>query len=226
MSPSSTPSVARLAAAVRPYAERIDALSLRERVLVFGAGVVLLYVAWQSLLMDPLAARASAAERRLQELQQRTVQAASVGAALEGSPALALAARERALRERLAVLDAQLQDASSGYVAPERMVELVREVLERQQGLRLVVLRNLPVESLAASADAAPAADATGPFVHPVELVVEGDYLAIVAYLDALEQLPWRMQWRRLELESRDYPVNRVRLELATVGLSRAWLGV
>ena len=38
---------------LRPLIERLDALSLRERVIVFGAGVALLYVVWQTVLMDP-----------------------------------------------------------------------------------------------------------------------------------------------------------------------------
>ena len=51
-------------ARVRPLVERLDARSLRERALVFGAGVAILYMAWQATLMDPLTARAKAAGAR------------------------------------------------------------------------------------------------------------------------------------------------------------------
>ena len=44
--------------------ERINHLSLRERAMVFGAGVALLGMGWQMLLMDPLARRAGAPRRR------------------------------------------------------------------------------------------------------------------------------------------------------------------
>ena len=47
---------------VRLLVERLDGFSLRERALVFGAGVALLYVAWHSMLMDPLTVRGKAAQ--------------------------------------------------------------------------------------------------------------------------------------------------------------------
>jgi MSHA biogenesis protein MshJ len=75
------------------------------------------------------------------------------------------------------------------------------------------------------SGAAALAAD-TGPYLHPVQLVVEGNYLDIVAYLHALEGLPWHFYWRVLELETKTYPRNRVRIELSTVSLEKEWIGV
>ena len=60
----------------------------------------------------------------------------------------------------------------------------------------------------------------------PVEIVVEGDYASVVAYLRAVESLPWRIQWRKLELTAGEYPVNRVRLVIGALSLSRDWLSV
>lgn len=75
----------------------------------------------------------------------------------------------------------------------------------------------------------APAASSlanSGPYLHPVELVVEGRYLDIITYLHALEGLKWHFYWRVLELETRQYPLNRVRIELSTVSLDKEWIGV
>ena len=122
------------------------------------------------------------------------------------------AARNRALEQRLAQLDADLAAAAHGYVAPERVAQLLGELISRQHGLTPISLRNLPVESLAlpASASAAVSAKPTvhdrGPFLHPLELIISGDYPSIVAYLQALEQLPWRLHWERLELQVEHYP--------------------
>ena len=76
---------------LKPLVERIDQLSLRERGLIFGGGVALIYVAWQALLMDPLTARARAAEQRLAEVQRRNQVADEAGLATERDPALAAA---------------------------------------------------------------------------------------------------------------------------------------
>ena len=226
---------------VRPLMERVDHLALRERGLVFGAGVVLIYIAWQTLLMDPLAARAHASELRLTEARHRLDAARLAGAAAARDPSIAAAVRNTALAQRLATLDGELAAAAQGYVSPERAVELLRELLADQHGLQLVSLRNLPVESLSRPAHASPVSPAAGaaatdpaadgspdpgPFVHPIELIVEGDYLSVVAYLQALEKLPWRVSWRRLELQSGEYPRNRVRIVIGAFSLSKDWMSV
>jgi len=215
---------------VRPFIERLDALSLRERVIIFGAGVTLIYIAWQTLLMDPLAARAKAAEQHLADARRQMAVIDQVGAASSQDPAMAAALRNHALADRLAALDAELNSVAQGYVAPERMPELLRQLLAKQQGLKLVSLANLPVESLSQPSGSAPdapvAADDRGPFLHPVEMVVEGDYGSVVAYLRALEAIPWRIHWLKVELSAGSYPTNRVHIVIGALSLSRYWMSV
>ena len=215
---------------VRPLVERLDGFSFRERALVFGAGVALLYVAWQSLLMDPLTARAKVAEQHLADARRQMTMSEQIGAAAAHDPAVEAALRNGALAARLAALDSDLNSVAHGYVAPERMTELLRSLLAKQQGLTLVSLANMPVESLsppsASKQVAAIAPDDRGPFLHPVEMVVEGDYGSVVAYLRALEAMPWRIHWQRVELTAGDYPVNRVRIVIGALSLSRYWMTV
>jgi MSHA biogenesis protein MshJ len=215
---------------VRPLVERLDGFSLRERALVFGAGVALIYVAWQSLLMDPLTVRAKVAEQHLADARRQMTMSEQIGAAVAQDPAVEAALRNGALAARLAALDSNLNSVAHGYVAPERMIELLRSLLSEQRGLTLVSLSNLPVESLslpsASKQTAAIAPDDRGPFLHPVEMVVEGDYGSVVLYLRALEALPWRIHWQRVELTAGDYPVNRVRIVIGALSLSRYWISV
>lgn len=220
---------ARLARQVTPFVERVDALSLRERLLVFGAGVALLYVSWHVMLMDPLAVRANSAAQRLSEAHRQMAVIDQVGAAFSQDPVVAAAARNRALEQRLAALEAQLAALAQGYVAPEHMSQLLREILAQQHGLKLVSLTNLPVESLSqpAAQPVIPVApDDRGPFLHPVEMVVDGDYGSIVAYLRALEGMPWRIHWQRVEVTAGTYPTNRVRITIGALSLSRRWMTV
>ena len=215
---------------VRPLVERLDGFSLRERALVFGAGVALLYVAWQSLLMDPLTARAKVAEQHLADAHRQMTMSEQIGAAAAHEPAVEAALRNGALAARLAALDSNLNSVAHGYVAPERMTELLRSLLAEQRGLTLVSLANLPVESLSLPSASKQAAaippDDRGPFLHPVEMVVEGDYGSVVVYLRALEAMPWRMHWQRGERTAGDYPVNRVRIVIGALSLSRYWMTV
>lgn len=215
---------------LRPFIERLDALTLRERVMVFGAGVALLYVFWHTVLMDPVTARAKVAEQRLADAHRQMTMIDEVGVAASQDPVIAAALRNRALEQRLTTLEAELNSAAQGYVRPERMTEMLRELLAAQHGLSLVSLANLPVESLSQPAGEKPGApiaiDNRGPFLHPVEMVVQGDYASVVAYLRALEAMPWRIRWQHIELTAGDYPQNRVRIVIGALSLSRYWMTV
>jgi MSHA biogenesis protein MshJ len=220
-------------ARTRPLVERLDALTLRERLIIFGAGVTLVYIAWQTLLMDPLATRAKTAEQHLADVRQQASMIDQIGTASSQDPAVAAALRNHALGERLKTLDGEINSAAQGYVAPQRMNELLRALLAEQHGLKLISLANLPVESLSrpddaksAKSDVPIAPGDRGPFLHPVEIVVEGDYASVVAYLRAVEALPWRIHWRKLELDAGEYPVNRVTLIIGALSLSPDWMSV
>jgi MSHA biogenesis protein MshJ len=62
--------------------------------------------------------------------------------------------------------------------------------------------------------------------MHPIELVIEGRYLDVMSYLRELETLPWHFYWKKLDLNSTDYPLNRVRIELGTLSMDKDWIGV
>lgn len=222
--------ITQLTGRVKPFVERIDALTLRERVIIFAAGVALVYIAWQTLVMDPLAARSKMAEQQLSDARKQMALLDEVGTASSEDPAVAAALRNRALTQRLGDLDAQLKSMAQGYVAPERMSDMLRELLIGQHGLALVSLANLPVQSLSkpapAGSDAEIAADDRGPFLHPVDMVVEGDYASVIAYLRSLEAMPWRIHWIKVELTAGDYPRNRVHIVIGALSLSRFWMSV
>jgi MSHA biogenesis protein MshJ len=225
-------------AKTRPLIERLDTLSLRERVIIFAAGVALVFIAWQTLLMDPLASRAKSAEQHLADVRQQATVIDQIGTASSQDPAVAAGLRNRALGERLTALDREINSTAQGYVAPQRMNDLLRALLAQQRGLKLISLSNLPVESLShpdkakadakidGKADNSIAAGDRGPFLHPVEIVVEGDYASVVAYLRAVEGLPWRIHWRKLDLAAGQYPVNRVTLVIGALSLSPDWISV
>jgi MSHA biogenesis protein MshJ len=215
---------------LRPLIERLDALSLRERVFVFGAGVAIIYMGWQGLLMDRLGARARVAEQHLTDVRKQMDAIDEIDLASAQNPTVAAAARNRALKTQLEALDAELHSLAQGYVAPDRMTELLRQLLAAQQGLKLISLANLPVESLSRAPD--PSGDKTilpgdrGPFLHPVEMVVDGDYASVVAYLRSLEALPWRIHWEHVDLVAGEYPTNRIRIVIGALSLSRDWIAV
>lgn len=212
-------------AALAAAATRFDRMTLRERLLIAAAALVLITLAWQSSLMEPLWQREKNLSLELTDLQDSVARLARTTEAVAAADPTSLATRK--LEERQQALDAinaKLAAASAALVPADQMVQVIHEVLKAQHDLRLVSLRNLPVTTLAPSTG--PGEVETGPYLHPVELVIEGRYVDVVAYLHALEGLPWHFYWRVLELETRAYPLNRVRIELSTLSLDKEWIGV
>jgi MSHA biogenesis protein MshJ len=210
---------------------RFNAMTLRERGMIAIGLLALLVLVWDQFLMDPLRVRKLSLT---QEIEATQISLATLTATIEGrandNPLSLAMAQKRSLTESLAAVDAQLQSASAGLIAPQRMLEALRDVLNKQQGLRVVSMRNLPVTSLAAPSEAkaseSKAATSGGPYVHSLELVVEGSYLDVLRYLQSVEALPWRFYWQVLELKTTEYPLNRVRVRLNTLSMDKEWLGV
>jgi MSHA biogenesis protein MshJ len=205
---------------------RFDALSMRERALVAGAALIGTVLLWFAVFFDPANVRQRALSAEITTLQQSIyLTAQSIQETNEADPTLTAQREAAKLEKQLAAINTQLAAKSAGLIPPERMVQVIHDVLSRQHGVALISLHNSPVTTLvpAAVGQGAPSA---GPYVHPVEIVVEGSYLDVLAYLHALENLEWRFYWRLLELESTRYPRNRVRIELSTLSLDKDWIGV
>jgi MSHA biogenesis protein MshJ len=141
----------------------------------------------------------------------------------QADPHRAAIMRVSDLQTQSQAIDAQLTSSAAGFVPAPKMVEVVHDVLSQQHGLKLISIRNLPMVSLVPPAAETPG---TAPYVHPIELVIEGDYGDVLHYLQALEALPWRFRWKTLDLTTKQYPVNRVRIELSTLSMDKTWLGV
>jgi MSHA biogenesis protein MshJ len=203
---------------------RFDALSMRERALIAGAALIGVVLLWFALFLDPANLRERALSAELTTLQQSIyLTTQSIQETNDADPTLTAQRDATKLEQQLAAINTQLAAKSAGLIPPERMVQVIHDVLSRQHGVTLVSLHNSPVTTLVP-----PAAGTTsaGPYVHPVEIVVEGSYLDVLAYLHALENLEWRFYWRLLELESTTYPRNRVHIELSTLSLDKDWIGV
>ena len=203
---------------------RFDALSTRERALIAGAALIGVVLLWFAVFLDPANVRQRALSAELTTLQQSIyLTTQSIQQTNESDPMLTAQREAAKLEQQLAAINTQLAAKSAGLIPPERMVQVIHDVLSRQHGVTLVSLHNSPVTTLV---PAAAGTTSAGPYVHPVEIVVEGSYLDVLAYLRALENLEWRFYWRLLELESTTYPRNRVRIELSTLSLDKDWIGV
>lgn len=235
-------------------AARIDARTLRERLMLFAALAAAMVFLLYSLVLNPLLARQAALRGQIVQLQDNIggIDAAITQnlRAYENDPDAAARTRLAALAAETAQLSASLRAMQKGLVAPERIAPLLETILKANGKLQLVSMQTLPVSPVSEGAfparaqpaparidpAAAPAITAPAPapaaratpqdllYRHGVELTVRGNYLDMVNYMDALEAMPTQLFWGRAELAVEQYPNARLTLTVYTLSLDRKWM--
>ena len=213
-------------ALLKQYAERIDNATLRERVMLFlAAALVLVYVGY-AVLVKPLrdSQRRLSTEITHNERELRTIQSEvqRLARARDGDPDTRNRERAAALRAEIAMLDGRISEEQRRFTTPQRMRDVLEEMLEREKRLRLIDLKTLPVTDLAATQGQA----GRRVFRHGIELTLAGSYLDLYAYLSALEGSSTQLYWGRAEMSVNQYPVATLNIMVYTLSLDQAWLVV
>ena len=215
------------------YAAKLDAMSLRERAMVFGAGVVLIAFLLWALALQSLVDGNRLLKTRLaahnDTLATLSVQTRELERQRAIDPDAVVQAQIADIDRQLAELEATLMQRQGGLVAPERMADLVTGLLGRTPGLQLVALRTLPVAPLMdAAATGGPATptvtNAAGLYKHGLDFTLEGRFGDLLAYATQLENLPVRVLWNRTRIDALAYPKVTMTLTLYTLSLERTWL--
>lgn len=222
---------AEFKARVKQFADRIDALSLRERGLVFAGALGALFVLANSLVFPDLRAKERALSEALVLKQQQVailrqhIQDAAVNQGKDPN---------EVLRARIAELKRSLGAANvgaMGVVTPAEMAKLARALLA-EHNVQLARMANLPPEPLDSEKGerktGVMAVEAGGAalYRHGLRLEVRGSYADLVNYLQALERLPWQVLWGDVELRVEKHPTSRLSLTLYTLSPERAWIGM
>jgi MSHA biogenesis protein MshJ len=208
--------------------DRVDAFSLRERVLVLIALLAVTAVIWDGLLMRPLDRQSKRLQPEVASLREeverinRTVQELGRQES-QADPNRAVQEQVTAARGGLDDLNQQLGGLTRGLIAPEEMVEVLEQVLTHTAPLELLSLRTLPAEPLAALVPGEVLPSQL--YRHGVEVQLSGTYLELLGFLREMEKLHWRFYWQSLELEVEEHPRLRVKLTAYTLGQEEAWIG-
>jgi MSHA biogenesis protein MshJ len=218
------------------YAERIDQMNMRERVLVFSCAMLVLVTLAHTALIEPEMKR----ERRLsaalaqKQAEGKTLQSqlAKVVATRAADPDRIPRERLAVVRERLAQIEAAIAAEERRFTTPAQMRNVIEELLARNPSVQLVAMKSLSSTSVSEGRGKAPAGAAKpGPadrlvYRHGLEVTVSGSYLDLLAYLSQLERMPTQLYWSALELDATRYPRSTLKLVVYTLSLDKRWLSV
>ena len=216
----------RLPEIVLIYAKRLDAMSLRERVLIFLAAVAVIVLVADNVLLEPILRRQKINSQLNQQQQDeiRTMQAQLQAYAQARVSEGAKAKRQRFEKRKaeLVELDRELAGKQGELVTPDRMTRMLSEILKRSPEVELVSLRALPPTGLTQVPGQSGAAAAL--YRHGIEIVVSGTYFRMLGYVTELERNRARIFWGDMDLQAGAYPVVTLKVTLYTLSPEKTWL--
>lgn len=211
----------------RGLAERLDARSQRERMLVFLAAIALVLGAWISLVLTPWESRSKAANKELAaveaEVKALDARRLLILARAQQDPDRPLRAQEQELGTRLEAVDQAIRERAGDFIPPDQMGRLLEDLLQAQQGLKLLRLETLPPEPIRLGDDPQAVAPV---YRHGLVLEFSGDYAATLRFLQSVEAMPWRFFWDRLEYQVDAHPQAKVSLRIHTLSTQESAIGV
>jgi MSHA biogenesis protein MshJ len=230
---------------------KFDALNNRERIMVFGASALVVYTAVNMLFISPLA---SSKQRLLSEIStdQSVIldlqqQVNLLNSKQLNDPNANNKQRISTLEGELTAIDTAKKQLEITLISPEKMPELLKDLLAKNGKLKLIALNTLPTQYLLAQAtttnlptnQVAPnQAEFNQPtlnqeeqqenpvFKHVVEITIEGRYLDLLDYVSTIEKMDWHVLWSNAQLSTKTYPNNQLKLTVYTLSLDKAWLSI
>jgi MSHA biogenesis protein MshJ len=212
----------------------INNLTTRERVLVLLGILSVIYLLWDSFLISPiqsvnkalLGERLSTQEQML-NLETRRILANGL---LKNSKKQDIEKEIQRYKKKIKDFDGKIVERLQGRVAAENMVSLLNDVLRKNERLELISINNLPARPFVnqdeKNKDVQVEAQLVGIYMHSLEMQLHGSYLDILAYLQSLEKLPWKVFWDQVSLDVLEYPKIKVTIRVHTFSLKDGWLSV
>ncbi|MHB0888434.1 hypothetical protein [Acidithiobacillus sp.] len=202
---------------------RFDSLSLRERLLVLAAALVVLLMGIYQIVLAPLQAGLHAKKEQWQTGQSKaSALEAEIQALLASAPQQAQS-RLNAERQIVAELDQQLQAAGQRYPRQDELARWLRALLGERPGVRCTGFHTLPPQLVYPPQGEKNAPPGPRLYQSGVSLTLQGDFPSLLAYLQNVQQGPWRLQWGAWNYKVVNYPQAELQVDVTTYALD--WSG-
>ena len=208
--------------------EKFLLLTMREKILLISSGLLLIFFGgyvWSiepvQLDIDNLTRKVEAQRSNLGRLEN---QIKSLEQELSQDPDEPLRRSLKQLKERIERVDINLREQTVDLIPASKMPKVLEKILGQSSKLKVIKMNSIPpVRMMDINSDGG---DSVNLFQHGVLLVLEGEYMDILNYLDEIEHLEWRFYWKRFDYLVFEHPVARVEIELYTLSTSKAFIGI
>ncbi len=218
------------------WADKFNALSIRERSLV--AAALLAIVSWLCFLpMESLYLARQQQEIRLTELDKQNdldrQLLSNYQQRLTQDPNLDYHNQLKHLEREKQLLDGRLEKKLVDIVPSHQMPLLLQQLLSRTQGVQLMDMKSIAPTPLIdfnplidVKDNDTKASSSLNLFRHGIKLRLTTDYFSFLAFVEAIDALPNKLYWKRLDYQVTEFPHADVELELYTLSISKEFISV
>lgn len=212
----------QLQARWRQVNERVIQLSMRERMLLLGVGLLLIGWLFGHFWLQPVQRRIQGDQQRLASVQ-RDIDIAHLE--VEGRQQRLLRDPDSDVRDQLKAVESQLQRFDSrlkaqtvDLIAAEEMPNALHALLAQGKRLTMVDMKSMaPVALL-------PEQQGVNLYRHEIRMQLVGGYFDVYQYLRGLEQLPRHFYWHQFDYQVDEWPHAKVSLSVYTLSSSKEFI--
>jgi MSHA biogenesis protein MshJ len=214
---------------LRQYGQRFNAQTLRERALVVVSLLCLLGFAWWNYYSQPMMQNIAAREAENQRIAAQVKETRALVADLRQRIATGVYQDKeqqlKRLSKELAAVENRLHEETVELIDPEKMLQLVTELVYRESRLKLLSLKRIDVKP-AIPREEGDTTKEPGIYRHVLEIELAGKYLDMLKYMQTLEQLDWKLLWDEIEILSEEHPTVTLRLVMSTLSTRKQWIEI
>ena len=196
------------------YQKAVNKLPLEARSVILVTAFIFVFVIWHYTFWQNLQNNISETNKYIKTLKQ-TIPLLKTN--IDTLKKTIKEKHEQALKEKL---ESSSKTAPSQLISPQKMNEVLQDLLAARYQLALLELKNLPPK------------EATLPqthlkiFEHSIIIKFQGDYFSTMHYLQAIEKLEWKIFWDKLEYKVIQYPKAEITLIIHTLSDQRDLINV
>lgn len=201
----------------RAVGEKVDAYLFRERLLIFVVVLVVIFSIWYFAMFIPT--RSVIIDYHLKTkvvVQQFTALEQEYNVLIAQVINAAGQKKQQLLTEEIKKLDANIAKISLQIVPANQMADLLKDLLIKEGGLKLVSLKSLPSKALVSPEDLA-AIDQYFLLQQGMRFTFQGNYFNTLKYLQSIEKSKWRLFWDDLDYKVQEYPNALVTIDVHTL---------
>lgn len=210
------------------YADKINALSMRERLLILSSVVAVLFFLWWHFYAQPLSVKTKNLKNQNITLEQeiKTLQLTTqaIDQRIKVGVNEAKNKQLESLKDELSRVNLLLKQKTLELIEPDEMFQLMQQLIFADSKLKLTGLKRKQVKP----AFSVEEKDSDQPEIyrHVMQVKFEGSYQNVLSYIGRMEDIEWKLIWDSITLKTADYPVIEVEIDISTLSDNEHWVGL